>query len=475
MSERFTNYTALCNAKKGPCDYPADDSQWTSPALQMLSTMQSVWKGDASADEAQTKADRDIELQSVSDTHDHIQWKGDGTAAHPDMYNRNHFVFLPAQSSASRFVLSYYVMTVNITDPLPDENYTLVIKGFNSQPKLSCVDPLQPQGTTVPLTDVSFSNGLLSVTVVATDTPRMIVATENAQVPTKTDDDAVVSRRLQSRNYLLSPYTSSSQFTQVRFGEDSWWHQPWRAWLHTMRPHDITSGAGFNVGSCGEPCLGIKLQMMSKFGFKHGRIELGWGNQDYNNVSKIDNPGATDELVQLKKHGIRPLILLNSNSGAPAPATNYQSVVTQAAKAGETQLVLDKNPGFIEGYSGASSIDGRYIQCEYFFTKISGSTVQLSKPLLKDVPANTKITTSTFKYLPFAPTNTSDFKATISGWEQYVLATANMAIDTLGTRGQADVGFDLEVWNELTFGSDFLDINNYYSPKLYRYVLPNLR
>ena len=38
--------------------------------------------------------------------------------------------------------------------------------------------------------------------------------------------------------------------------------------------------------------------------------------------------------------------------------------------------------------------------------------------------------------------------------------------EQLGTKGQPDAGFDLEVWNEMTFGSRFLDINNYYDPNL---------
>ena len=33
----------------------------------------------------------------------------------------------------------------------------------------------------------------------------------------------------------------------------------------------------------------------------------------------------------------------------------------------------------------------------------------------------------------------------------------------LGTAGASDLGFDLELWNETSFGSSFLDINNYYS------------
>ena len=48
---------------------------------------------------------------------------------------------------------------------------------------------------------------------------------------------------------------------------------------------------------------------------------------------------------------------------------------------------------------------------------------------------------------------------------RYVAAIGSLAREALGTQGKADSGFDVEVWNELTFGSNFLDINNYYDPK----------
>ena len=46
---------------------------------------------------------------------------------------------------------------------------------------------------------------------------------------------------------------------------------------------------------------------------------------------------------------------------------------------------------------------------------------------------------------------------------------ADFVAETLGTQREADRGFDLEIWNELTFGSSFLSINNYYEPKLVEY------
>ena len=46
---------------------------------------------------------------------------------------------------------------------------------------------------------------------------------------------------------------------------------------------------------------------------------------------------------------------------------------------------------------------------------------------------------------------------------------ADFVSETLGSKRGADRGFDLEIWNELTFGSSFLCINNYFDPKLVEY------
>lgn len=61
-----------------------------------------------------------------------------------------------------------------------------------------------------------------------------------------------------------------------------------------------------------------------------------------------------------------------------------------------------------------------------------------------------------------ASTITDQFEATAAAWVRYALAVCQLAADA----GIDD--FDIEIWNELTFGTRFLDINNYYdkqSPK----------
>jgi hypothetical protein len=67
---------------------------------------------------------------SISDKHDHYQFVGDGTAAHPNLYNRDVFAFLPYQVNSKRFVIPYYVMTRDVTKDLPPEQFTVQIKGI---------------------------------------------------------------------------------------------------------------------------------------------------------------------------------------------------------------------------------------------------------------------------------------------------------------------------------------------------------
>ncbi len=72
---------------------------------------------------------------------------------------------------------------------------------------------------------------------------------------------------------------------------------------------------------------------------------------------------------------------------------------------------------------------------------------------------------STLRYQPFAPPYTASgapnpaFQQTLTGWLQYVAAVTSEVKRVLGSDQ-----FDVEVWNELTFGSDYLNINNYYNP-----------
>ena len=54
---------------------------------------------------------RQVSLRAISDTHGHRQFEGDGTPAHPPLYDRDVLGFFPYQLDAHRFVIPIYVMT----------------------------------------------------------------------------------------------------------------------------------------------------------------------------------------------------------------------------------------------------------------------------------------------------------------------------------------------------------------------------
>ena len=103
-----------------------------------------------------------------------------------------------------------------------------------------------------------------------------------------------------------------------------------------------------------------------------------------------------------------------------------------------------------------TGFDGRtrYKAAEAIITSVDGAGVAtLAKPLPWALAAGT-YSASTLKFLPFALPVVGgggpnpDYVATLDGWLQYVDAVATVAKSALGSQE-----FDLEIWNEMTFGS----------------------
>lgn len=268
---------------------------------------------------------------------------------------------------------------------------------------------------------------------------------------------------------ITTPYTDPKNLTSLPFGYYSHWIQPWRAYLETVPARDFLDGTGivFNVKKTTDPDL--VAQMLAKHGIRQARFEISWGKINYNDETKLNDASEfRTKLLALKKNGIRPLILLNAHQGNPCPLRSFKRTVTQNAAQGATTIQLDNVKGLKVRYSGLSNLSD-YWAAEALITDISGNTVKLSKPLQKRIKAGTSVSIATLKYLPFSPPNGKDYANTISGWQSYVDTVANFAAEVLGTTQSSDKGFDMEVWNELSFGSKFLSINNYYTPNRFKY------
>lgn len=136
---------------------------------------------------------RRITLGAISDEHGHRQFDGDGTPAHPPLYDRDVLGFFPYQLDAHRFVIPIYVMTRDLgrvyetgasaSDPrrldLPAEKFRLRIGAVDPVgARISASDPLT--GATVPVEVVDRARGGLVVDMPATDSPRLLTIQERA-------------------------------------------------------------------------------------------------------------------------------------------------------------------------------------------------------------------------------------------------------------------------------------------------------
>jgi hypothetical protein len=134
---------------------------------------------------------RRLALQAIASRGDWMQFPGDGTAAHPPLYDRDVVAFFPFQTDSNRFVIPMYVMTRDMAKlyapaapvgdvrryDLPPESYRLTIGGLRAQ-RLSvhALDPMT--GTTVPVRVVSATSRAVVVQVALTDYPRLLVVSD---------------------------------------------------------------------------------------------------------------------------------------------------------------------------------------------------------------------------------------------------------------------------------------------------------
>ncbi len=265
---------------------------------------------------------------------------------------------------------------------------------------------------------------------------------------------------------LSGAYTDARYLTKLEFGQQSHWIQPWRSFLETVPAQQFLNGVGIGFPTFTDIDPDLAAQMLSKNGFRNVRIEIGWGRINVDDESKIN---ATERLSRVfkacKRWNLRPLILLNLHQGVPGPLTMFDRLVTQTAPRGATQVSLESTTGLVVGRSGFSDLSD-YWAAEALVTKIEGNTVTLSKPLPKALAAGTRARMATLKYRPFSKPGSTDYNQTLEGWKRYVATVSSFVARELGTTGTGALGFDLEIYNELTFGNHFLYINDYYDPDL---------
>lgn len=153
---------------------------------------------------------------------------------------------------------------------------------------------------------------------------------------------------------------------------------------------------------------------------------------------------------------MRPTLLLNCHQGVPCPLHGFDGRLLEDAPKGASRIRLADTASLVPGRSGLSGLTD-YWAAEAIITAVDSSTgeCRLSKPLPKDLKAG-KVAMATLKYLPLHPVGTPEFDETAAGWIRYARILGRLCVES----GIED--FDFELYNELTFGTKFLDIRNYY-------------
>ncbi|WP_068773916.1 PA14 domain-containing protein [Paenibacillus sp. FJAT-26967] len=314
--------------------------------------------------------------------------------------------------------------------------------------------------------------GLLTVSLAA---PMLSAAVPQSNLPGSWDGITQTAP-------LNGPYEDPGQ-SDVPFGAGSFYKLPWRSYVDTQEASQFLDSLGV-VMNVKEKEIDATAQALAEVGIKHARFEMGWGNVQYDDETKVAYPVKEQEyantLKSLQKHGIRPLILLNSNSGIPAPYKEVKTALLEPAVTGATYLKLDpaQLTGIVVKYTGVREINNQGHALSQGFnpliTELNPTTgiAKLSSPLQgATIPAGA-YSLYKLKYQPLSGKTFADgtpnpaSEETIEGWKTYVKSVSAFAKRALGTEGKADAGFDFEVWNEQTFGHHFMDIKYYYEPDL---------
>lgn len=289
----------------------------------------------------------------------------------------------------------------------------------------------------------------------------LLVTLATAEVPPLAPQDF---RTTDGAVPALVPYVDPTQQT-VPWPKHSHSKHPIRSWSEVIPATVLLSGIGVvtSVWYLPRANPGVNFRLLHEAGISRIRVELVWGalQPGTQRLAPSEETRFLALMQAAKANDLRPLILLNAHHGTPTPRTEFTRVVTVAAPAGSRTVTLNDVSNLVPGFSGFSDLTD-YWEAEAIITAVNVTTrqVTLSKPLPVSFAANTTRSMATLSYRPLFPVGTAEFDHTASGWLTYAREVCRLM------RAASVPAFDLEIWNELTFGTRFLDINNYYTPAI---------
>jgi hypothetical protein len=271
----------------------------------------------------------------------------------------------------------------------------------------------------------------------------------------------------------VTNYVDQRQQTALSFGDRSHWLQPWRAYLDTVPATKLRDAVGIHwnfemIRSQDAPAI---ARLLGANGFRRVRYDIEWSRVDYDDPSRLTNIGELETVIgAFRDRGLRPLILLNGNhwfGAGPRKQLTVKLVEPASEEARSVHVDATTASQIVPRRSGLDLGPGAAPRPNVLFTSVdSNGVAALSKPLPRAL-ASGDHAGSTLRYEPFGSPRMPDgspnprFEQTLRGWLDYVGVVTREVERIVGNEQ-----FDVEIWNELSFGSDGLDIDNYYDPPI---------
>ena len=275
---------------------------------------------------------------------------------------------------------------------------------------------------------------------------------------------------------VISPTGYPADVTSIYTGAHSHWLQPWRTLAATRSFAAISGGIGLNT----DTSYPQSLQMFAAAGFRHVRMSLFWGSLPKYDPTHFDlnystNSQTLDFVWASKEAGLRPLVLVQAFDQGPCPYELIEVTASDAIASTDTTITVSSATGLVTGYSGLTGwvrdvtdnvikyVSPSNVMCSSLITAINGNVLSLSRPVGIEIPKGATLLLNTLLYKPWSEPGSEDYLTTMVGWLDHLVAVSCFMQVALDTVGAPDAGFDIEIWNETSFGSSFLDINNYYA------------
>ena len=237
--------------------------------------------------------------------------------------------------------------------------------------------------------------------------------------------------------------------------QHSFYKQPWRGFLEVRSGEAFLRGLGVNYHSPGNDEVAIRL--LAETGVRAYRYEIGWSSIPWDESQVGGRQKHLKALRLMRQYDGRPTLLLNAHHGVPCPIRFFERTLAVDASKGATSIRLTDTKELVPGRSGINGLDD-YWAAQVLITSVDPATGQcrLSKALPWDLKADKPVRMATLKYAPLCPVDTPAFEETAAGWVKYALMVCDLAAEA----GHKE--FDVEIWNELSFGSNFVNIDHYY-------------